>query len=149
MTSRADPRGFTLFELLVVLAIMGLMVTLVVARGPLVSRNLSARQAATELASALREARSEAIGSDRSVALSVDRVARTFTIGASRAHPLPGGFSIALRTAAGEVRNDQVAAIRFEPDGSSTGGRILLDEGGRTYRIAVDWLNGRITVTDG
>ena len=151
MTWRAEPgsqAGFTLIELLIVIAIMGLMVMLVVMRGPLVSRNLTARQAAQEVAEALREARSEAIGSGRSVALTVNRRTHAIAIGTAGPRTLAGTFDIEVRTVMGEIRNADIADIRFLPDGSATGGRIVIDEGGRKYWVGIDWLNGRVTQGD-
>ena len=38
--------------------------------------------------------------------------------------------------------------IRFNPDGSSSGGRITLADGSRRVAVGVDWLTGRVTVAD-
>jgi general secretion pathway protein H len=152
MTSPADrtgpEAGYTLFELMVVLAIMGLMLGLVVTRGPLVSRTLTMKQAASQLAGALREARSDAIGGNRRVAMNVDVRQRTFAIDGRQPQRLRGQFGISMLTTAGEVSNADVAGIGFEPDGSSTGGRIVLDDTGHKIAVGVDWLNGRVSVVD-
>jgi len=39
-----------------------------------------------------------------------------------------------------------MAAIRFYPDGSSTGGSIDLSVNGEGYRIKVDWLTGGVSL---
>ncbi len=53
-----------------------------------------------------------------------------------------------MLTTAGEARKGAAPAIRFDPDGSSTGGRIDLVEGKRKLEIGVDWLTGRVRVID-
>ncbi|HLY56045.1 MAG TPA: GspH/FimT family pseudopilin [Stellaceae bacterium] len=149
MTSPADrSSGFTLFELLIVLAIMGLLTALIVLRGPFGSHGLSLRHAASDIAEALRETRSRAIGTDRPVVMTVDIEHRTYAVGAARPEHLPGRFTISVATAAGEVRAQMVAGIRFDPDGSSSGGRITLEDGGHKVAIGVDWLNGAVSVAD-
>lgn len=40
------------------------------------------------------------------------------------------------------------AAISFAPDGSSSGGRVVLSVGDRREAIDVDWLTRRVSVTD-
>ena len=44
---------------------------------------------------------------------------------------------------------DTLAAIRFAPDGSASGGRIRLAEGEHRILFGVDWLTGRVSVSDG
>jgi general secretion pathway protein H len=53
-----------------------------------------------------------------------------------------------MLTTTGERQGSQIGSIRFNPDGSSTGGRISLADGGRAITIGVDWLTGRITGVD-
>ena len=40
-------------------------------------------------------------------------------------------------------------AIRFFPDGSSTGGEIMLAGAAGTFFVRVDWLTGRIRIDEG
>jgi len=46
------------------------------------------------------------------------------------------------------VLNGREGDIRFNPDGSSTGGRISLADGRRRLGVGVDWLTGRVSVAD-
>jgi general secretion pathway protein H len=51
-------------------------------------------------------------------------------------------------TIAGERADTRRGDIRFNPDGSSSGGRITIAEGGRRIAIGVDWLTGRVQVAN-
>lgn len=61
---------------------------------------------------------------------------------------LPHQAEIGVYTAQGEVVDANNAAIRFYPDGSSTGGRVTLAMGERKYLIDVDWLTGQTEILD-
>ncbi len=150
MTWRAKYRreaGFTLIELLVVFTILGLALALIAEHGPLRSAALEGKGAIAELAGGLREARAQAIAANRPVSLAVDVTAHRWRIGTQPSRLLPPQFVITVLTTKGEVRGEQVADIRFEPDGSSTGGRIGLSDGRRKYDVDVDWLTGNVRVT--
>lgn len=140
-------KGFTLIETIVVLAILAAMLGLVVARGPSSSRGLETRAAASALAAGLREARARAILTNRPVSLVIDLDGRRYRVGERDFVALPPGLPISLVTVRGEVRGEKLAGIRFEADGSSTGGRIDLGDG-RVTRIAVDWLTGGVSLSD-
>lgn len=149
MTSHSDDppnAGFTLLEMLVVLVILGLLVTLVTSGRPSASANADVRLAAGRLASALREARSQAIVEDRPVGIVVDVVARRFGIGDAADQPLPPDARVAVWTVSGEVLRQRWGRIRFNPDGSSSGGRIDLEAAARTVSVGVDWLSGEVSV---
>ncbi len=148
MTWRTDQAGFTLIEMVVVLAILGVMLLLIAGRGPPVSHGLTARAAAGELAASLREARSRAILENRPVSLIVDLAKRHYRIGDRPPAELPPDLAVALFTVRSETRNATEAGIRFEPDGSSTGGRIELGDGSGRLQIGVDWLTGGVSVAD-
>ena len=140
--------GFTLIEILVVLAILGLSLALVVGYKPPWSSTLGLRGAAAEVAAGLREARSEAILRNRQVSLDLDLASHRFKVGAGRVRQLSPELSLALLTVSGEQRNAQTGGIRFNPDGSSTGGRISIGDGRRSIAVGVDWLTGRVSVAD-
>ncbi|MDB5361883.1 MAG: gspH [Rhodospirillales bacterium] len=149
MTWRSNAtRGFTLVEMIVVVAILGLVLAMVAARGPLGLHTLTARAAANELASGFRQARARAIADNRTVAVNIDLAGHRWRVGADRPTELPRDLDIAVLTIAGQSAGGTAADIRFLPDGSSTGGRVELRDAGRRMRIGVDWLNGRVSVGD-
>jgi general secretion pathway protein H len=140
--------GFTLIEVIVTLAILGFALVLVAGYKPPWSTGLGLKATASELASGLRLARSEAITSNRPVAFDLDVTHRLYRVGKGAERRLPAELSIELVTIAGEGRGASVGDIRFNPDGSSTGGRIVLAEGKRRTAVGVDWLTGRVSVAD-
>jgi general secretion pathway protein H len=140
--------GFTLIEMFVVLAILGFALALVIGYRSPVGRGLDLRGSAANLAAGLRMARSEAILNNRTVSFDIDLAGHRFRAGSGPVHQLPVSFAIELLTIGGERRNGHSGAIRFNPDGSSTGGRISIDDGGHTMMVGVDWLTGRVSIAD-
>lgn len=127
--------GFTLIEVMVVLAVMGLLLGLVLTRGPQRSPTLELRAAASRVAQALRLARTQAIATDRPVRFIVDPARHAF--GAEgKIHILPG--TIALSGPKG--------GIVFEPDGSASSGVIGVALGRLRAVVTVDWLTGQVSV---
>jgi general secretion pathway protein H len=146
--TRRGAAGFTLIELIVALAILGFALVLITGYKAPWSSGIELKGTAAELAAALRLARSQAIAADRPVALDLDLAAHRYRVGDGAVHTLPIQMSIELLTVAGQNRGRTKGDIRFNPDGSSTGGRISLGEGRRRIAVGVDWLTGRITVAD-
>jgi general secretion pathway protein H len=140
--------GFTLIEVIVTLAILSFALVLVTGFKPPWSSGLGLKGTAAELASGLRLARSEAIVSNRSIAFDLDVIRHRYRVGAGTIRGLPAHLSIELLTIAGEKRDEGTGDIRFNPDGSSTGGRIALADGQRRMAVGVDWLTGRVSVAD-
>lgn len=145
----SDPRvgGFTLIELVVVLVIAGLLLAVV---PPLFSSALPGVQlksTARELASALRFARDRAVTRQQETTLTLALKAHSFRVsGRNRDYPVPSGLEIELFTVRSEQTDEDTGAIRFFPDGSSTGGRVTLVSGTSRYAVDVDWLTGRVKV---
>jgi len=140
--------GFTLIEVVVTVAILGLALVLVASYKPPWSSGLGLKGTASELASGLRLARSEAIASNRPVRFNLDVTCHVYRVGTGADRRLPANLSIELLTITGENSRASVGDIRFNPDGSSTGGRIILAEGTRRTAVGVDWLTGRVSVAD-
>jgi len=139
--------GFTLIEILVVLAILGVVLGLMIGHGPMRSRGLQARAAAGALAQTLRAARASAIATDRDVAVAIDPARHVFAMDGGPARALAADLVVSIQPPAlpgpGPVR-----LIRFGPDGSATGGTVLLGTGASRIGISVEWLTGRVSVTD-
>jgi general secretion pathway protein H len=127
-----DPRGFTLVELMIVLAIMSLAVGLAL---PLLAKRAPAAAlggATQQVRAALTAARWAAIAEDREVVFTGDYDG--YRIDGAH-HPLVGGD---LRV---ELRGG--ARLSFFPSGGSSGGRVVLRAGAGQREIAVDAVTGR------
>ena len=142
---RQHQLGFTLLELLVVLTIIGFALSLV--PGFMLRDNTSVTmdRAVGALADGLRSTRSQAILENRENLFAIDVERRQFRAGV-QASPVQIGDGIALRlvTARKELSGNVSGRLRFFPDGSSTGGRIVLVNDGDRREIEVDWLTGKI-----
>ncbi|WP_448506863.1 GspH/FimT family pseudopilin [Immundisolibacter sp.] len=142
--------GFTLLEVLVVMALLAMVYALV---PPMIRLGESATElkaAAREVAAALRKTRSLAITGRREAVLTLDTEARTFSLpGENKPRKLPQQMRISVFTAQGEVVDTHRAAIRFYPDGSSTGGRVGLSFSKRAFLIDIDWLSGEVVIREG
>jgi len=138
-------RGYTLMEVLVALAIVGMVLAAVPVMLGGARPGAEVRAAAIELASALRQTRSASIAGFRSETFVLDTERGIYRAGSVQAETtLPDGLEISLYTARSELEDENTGRIRFFPDGSATGGRITLASSGRSYVIAVDWLTGAI-----
>ena len=138
--------GFTLVELLVVLAILALVVALGVPAFQRVLPGLQLKSGAETVATAMREARGLAIGTNTEIALVIDIDEHSLRLGDSPPVRLPPGLALTLLTARREVIGSGSGRIRFYPDGTSTGGRVTLALDHRVYHVAVDWLTGRVVL---
>ncbi|MGI9450733.1 MAG: pilus assembly FimT family protein [Geminicoccaceae bacterium] len=146
--SRAE-RGFTLLELLVVMAIIGLMVALIPGFLLRDNKGLDLDRATRAVAEGLIDLRSTAIAQNRVQLFGLDVERRQFLPGEG-ATPVQLNRDLQLRFIAArrEQLTESIGQIRFFPDGSSTGGSVRLDLGNLTSRIEVDWLTGQVKVVD-
>jgi general secretion pathway protein H len=149
LVKSAAARGFTLVELLVVLLIMSVLLVAAPIAFDRVLPGLQLRSDARGVAGVLREARAQAIRTNREATVTVDVAARTYSRSdAGTSQHFSEGVTVTLKTAESELLEPDVGRIRFFPDGTSTGGMVSLDRGGRTYNIAVDWLYGRVQIVE-
>jgi general secretion pathway protein H len=141
--------GVTLLELLVVMALMGLIAAMAV---PLFGSGVSStelKSSARQVAAGLRFARSEAVATRSETRMWLDLEKRAFRVDHdARQHNLPAGLEIKLFTAQNDIADEKVGSIRFYPDGGSNGGRVTLAAGERKFEIDVDWLTGRVAILD-
>jgi general secretion pathway protein H len=135
---RHSAAGFTLLELMVVLAILGLALAIV----PASLMNATGAQAlkadVRTLISGLHYARTRSIASNEPVALVIDPRSAQLSI--------DGGQQIGMLSRSTRLgAANQPIAVQFYPDGGSSGGELLLSYEEDEYRVTINWLTGAVS----
>lgn len=148
--------GFTLVELLLVLIILTLLMAAVVPPLQLDAvDNARFRRTKQEIIAGLRFSRSKAINTRQVVVLAVNSAEgrmritggdRTLHIlDEDRTLHIPDDVALSMNTAPSEQLSEHENAVRFYPDGSSTGLELVFRQGERVSGIRVDGLTGRVS----
>ena len=140
--SEIESRGFTLLELIVTLLVVAVAVGLV---APAIGRSTEAVRARAEVAgfaATLRRAREQAITKRQQHTVVVNPVSRLQTVMTGEdevqwTHALSARLTIEAATPDG-------LTVRFEPQGTSSGGEFRVTSGAVTYRVTVDAVTGRV-----
>jgi general secretion pathway protein H len=141
-------RGFTLVELVVVLAIAAGLLAVAPMALERYRESSDYRNTLRTMAAGLAEARRAAISGGRVVAFSVDLGARQYGVEGRPAHGLPESLTIRATVAYTDLL-DNVARIRFYPGGNATGGSIeVVRASGTGARLRTDWLDGRVSIEE-
>jgi general secretion pathway protein H len=141
--SKCASAGFTVLELLVVLALLALVGAVALPQLARPSDNVRLQAAARELVGALRVTRSTAIARNTALALVVDVDARAFESPVVARKSLSSDIALKLTVAEPERATPARGGIRFFADGSSTGGDLTLRLRDQEARICVSWLTGK------
>ena len=137
---RHPAAGFTLLELMVVLAILGLVLAIVPASLMNATGAHALKADVRTLISGLHYARTRAIASNAPVVLSIDpQTARLSIDGTQQIGVLSSTTSLGAL--------NQPIAVQFYPDGGSSGGEVLLSSEQGEYRVTVHWLTGAVSAT--
>jgi general secretion pathway protein H len=140
-------RGFTLLEMVCVLAIIALMAAVLLPFIPRQTTRSRLQAYALETATLLKADRNAAISRNASIATLVDAPDRVIHSGASRQTiriPSDVRFDALLPETC--ERRPALSTIRFFANGSSCGGTIALTRFDAGYEIRVNWLTGRIEI---
>ena len=142
-------RGFTLVEILAVVALIAIAITVVSVSvgGGLTGARVKA--ASRDLVAALRYTRGQAIVKREPQALRVDVEQRRYRAPGKKWIGLPRDMTMKLFTARSELEEEGIGRIRFFPDGSSTGGHIDLLYDEALWRVEIMWLTGEVSVREG
>lgn len=140
--------GFSIMELLVVIAMMAL-ITAAISPNLIRTPGTQLRISAGEVAAGLKKARLEAQLRRSPVPLVLDVETGGFGTpdlqAQKRIHP---DIALTLTTVDQEIQGSGIGAIRFFPDGSSSGGRISLTLNSRSVHVDVEWLTGRVQLLE-
>lgn len=101
---------------------------------------LKAGAAEDDVVAALREARALAVSRGKSVRVRVDEQMRSIWVEGGHWRRLPDGVSLAGPRA----DRDGQGAIIFGPDGTSSGGQIVVSWRGRAVSVLVDGTSGGV-----
>jgi len=164
MIRHSDDRGFSLFEMIVVLIIISLMTVLVVPQLAGTLMKMNAKTSAKKVAAALRYARSRAVAekipyvsvfdleASRMAVMDYRQWAEISESGKSffaadagtKIYDLPDGVHFEKKSRDDREMSFQIA---FYPTGAGTGGEIVIaDEQDRKYTVHTDFITGAVEV---
>lgn len=132
-------RGFTLLEMLVVIVLISIAAGLVGFGLQQGLRAAKERQAVGQVVEALRSTRARAIVSGTTESTLFDLRNLSVQAPGRPKKYWPAGLQVTLH-----IAEQAGAAVDFYPDGSSTGGHVLLANGSRRWRIDIGWLTGSV-----
>lgn len=136
--------GFTLVELIVVLALGGLLAAVLPPRLSALLDSAAYRRSVQDSANVLERARMQAILEGRRVYVAVDADAGRITIDSLDPLQLPSSVLLSISGVAQAGASSP--ALFFEPDGSASGGRIVVAGRARSSTIDLDWLTGQLAI---
>lgn len=141
--------GFTLLEMLIVIAISGLLIATVIPNfAPAISR-AKLQSATRDIVSALRHCRGYAMVRGVDAVFELNTVQHKYKVpGKSKEFIISEDIDLGLFTTTSETIDESTGRIRFFPDGSATGGRVTLTGTNQINVIDVNWLTGEIRMGD-
>ena len=142
-----EQRGFTLLEMVCVLAIIALLAAVLLPYVPRHTSRSRLQAYALQTATLLKADRDAAVSRNISVTTLVDAGGRAIRSGASQATlriPEDVRFEAVLPQTC--QRRPGLSTIRFFANGTSCGGSVALSRLDASYEVRVNWLTGRVEV---
>jgi general secretion pathway protein H len=140
-------RGFSLFELILVLLLLGVSMAIVLPNIEKGLQDREVRSSALGLAAAARDLRSKALSDGVPQQLVVNLSENSYLAARSREVRLPAEVRF-VSVGGGEAVNRELKRFYFFPNGSSLGGEIVLADSAKStsYSIRLEALTGRVEV---
>lgn len=141
--SNHSQAGFTLLEVLIVLAITAAVFGLSVAGISVLENRTSPARLGTQIARLLNDARERAAARMRSEAVVIDMKNRSVTSSFGDPIQLPHSIKLVVTVGREIVSDSQLLKVQFLPDGTSSGVDIVLSNAAdQSSRIETNWLTG-------
>lgn len=135
--------GFTLLELVVVLALVALAAGVALPRLKAPPDRLRLQAAASEIGQSLRSVRAAAIATGFDQTLTLDGRTHAFWTSLDpRPHAIGAGITFTVDGPAVEQPTTDARAIRFRPDGSASDVRLTMKLGALAADVTVEWITG-------
>ncbi len=142
-------RGFTLIELTVVMLIVVLGFSVIGTNISSGNQSSQLKAISRDLASALRYARGQALISHDEIAVAINLADNTYQVSnRDKVYHFSDEIDVTLVIAQEEFEGEEIGHLRFYADGSSSGGRITLEWGNLVNKVDVNWLSGKVEITD-
>lgn len=145
---RAARRGVVLLDVILAMAViaLGAFVLMPAPRGSIGTTELQAE--AIRVAATFRQGRATALRSRKPVNIAVDPQRRTITSQSGSSVEVRQGVAMVWVTSDQCPISGGKRALRYLPDGRSCGGVLTLSAGGASVRLRVDWLTGRVDMSN-
>ena len=145
---RRGQAGFTLLEILITLAILGMMLALLPHAVAGVA-TFRLRAAGSALADRLIDLHNAAMQRGRVMSIDIDPALRSYHVaGITAAVTLPAIVDRVMVNGDGPDTRLPQPRFSFFPDGSATAGTIILMHGDRRITIATEWFTGRVRTVE-
>jgi general secretion pathway protein H len=145
--NRASERGFTLLEMVCVLALIAMMAAVLLPFIPHQTSRSRLQAYALQAAAVLKEDRNAAIRRGIGVATLVDTGSRLIRSGATADMiRIPDDVRFEALLPRTCNRRDSLSTISFFASGMSCGGAIALTRLDVGYEVRVNWLTGRVEI---
>lgn len=148
-TYSTKAKGFTLIEMIVVIVLVAIMATVVASNIGAGNQTATLNGAVREISSALRFARGHALTHSKETSFKFNLKENSYQVThKSKTFKISADIEVTLDIAQSQISEDKVGAMRFFPDGSSTGGRITLEMGENKRQLDVNWLTGQAEIDE-
>lgn len=139
--------GFTLLELLVVMAVAAVAISVAGLGGQAYLERSRYHQTVRDIAGQLRQARALSVQEGRPVAVSYQPDARRLLVGEKRFLEIPASLAVKWDVAERSPSTRPGAAdpiFVFNADGGARGGRLIVLRGAQGAEFRVNWLLGTV-----
>jgi general secretion pathway protein H len=145
MAKRGSDAGFTLLELLIVIAVLSLAATVGAAWLPDVGERLAVARSASQLEQMLARLAADALhtGLDQTAVVANTGAKQAIKAGGSL-HRFDAGTTVSWIAAAEAGSDGDRGTIVFFGTGGATGGKLELVRGSARVAVEIDWLTARV-----